>query len=388
MHVARRALALSILWGAACALPCCTLARSLDDLQGGTAPAAGSSGSAGSPAGAGQGGNAQAGEDAGGASAGMPSAGDAGAAGAEPTLPHLISPVSDGGIGWMAFDVQFDESMNADSISVPVGSALCTGSTLQLSKDGFKTCVEMSGPPTLSKNDSVVTLSPVNRLTVNGAYRLRVTERVRSQAGVASALTDIPVKALYSHSIPQTDNANHFLPEEQLATKTAGYQLFMAWDSNKLYLGMDGQSVSDNLATTLFVAYVGSGAGSKVGKTFGGKTASLSFEASSGLVWYGDNQPNKAVSSLTYDNTAWSATVQTGTARRIGNFVQFALPWPAELAASVGTSTASAAFASGMLNLSGTDYATTPSDSFTAKGHLLLDLSGKSLPKNAQVIAP
>ncbi len=396
MHVAHRSCFQWLSLGVALGVPACTLTRPLNDLQGG-----GVQGGASGTVSASGGGGASGGEVSGSAgtagaaigAAGMGDAGSAGEAGggAQPTLPNLILPEQNGLIGWLSISLQFSTAMAQTTLSVPVGDSLCTGRSLQISKDDFKTCLEMAAAPVLSKNGTVATFSPVARLTVGDAYRLRITTQAKSTDGLAFAATDLDVLAGYSHTIVQTDSVNHFFPEEKFDTSTMGYTLYVAWDAGSLYLGMDGQSISDDMPNTMFLTYLGAGAGSKVGDTFGTHTASLSFLASAGVAWSGDNLPNKSFSLLSFKGSMWSSSVQTGTPRRNGNFVQFGVPWAnlsTSLAALVGTPNASASFAAGLVNLAGSEYAMSPKDSLLAKGHYVLDLSGKQLPENAQLVTP
>ncbi len=387
MHVGHRSCFNWLWFGVALGSAACTLTHSLDDLRGGIV-------NGGAPGTAGASGSAESGaSELGGSSAGMADAGSAGEAGSpdQLTSPSLVLPASNGLIGWLSVSLQFSAALDATTLSVPVGDSLCAGRSVQISKDDFKTCIEMTAAPVLSKNDTVATFAPATRLTVGDAYRLRVVNTAKSKDGRAFASTDLDVVAGYSHTVVQTDSANHFFPEEKLDTSTMGYTLYVAWDASSLYLGMDGQSISDNMDTTLFLAYLGAGVGSKMGATFGTHTASLSFAANAGLAWTGDNQPDKSFSLLSFKGTNWSSSVQANNARRNGNFVQFGVPWAnlsTSLAALVGTPDASAQFASGLVSLTGSDYAMAPKDSLTAKGHYVLDLSGKELPENALLVTP
>ena len=77
--------------------------------------------------------------------------------------------------------VTFDYFMNPSSITSNPSDSNCTG-TLQVSSDNFSTannCVKIAHPPDASNNNKTFKLDPVDNLTYNTTYTVRVTTDVQ-----------------------------------------------------------------------------------------------------------------------------------------------------------------------------------------------------------------
>ena len=75
----------------------------------------------------------------------------------------------------------FDYFMNPSSITSNPSDSNCTG-TLQVSSDNFSTannCVKIAHPPDATNNNKTFKLDPVDNLTYNTTYTVRVTTDVQ-----------------------------------------------------------------------------------------------------------------------------------------------------------------------------------------------------------------
>lgn len=77
--------------------------------------------------------------------------------------------------------VTFDREMDIGTITTNTDTS-CSGS-IQVSKDGFTTCVPMSGSPTPSVGDTVFTITPNNDLETMTVYTIKVTTAVKESGG-------------------------------------------------------------------------------------------------------------------------------------------------------------------------------------------------------------
>jgi len=383
----------------------CTLTHSLDDLKGGSALAAtggmggnqsGASGTAGGGAGdAGEAGGGAGGAANGGTNTGG-SAGGGGSGGSNSEIWSIVAPADGDAMGWLsAIQLQFSDNMNPDTVTVDTASAVCGKTSVQLSSDHFKSCIQMAAAPTWNLDNSVATFTPASRLTVGATYELRVTTDVTNASGHAlSGAYTVTLTGIYSHTLNVTSQAatGEFLPEEKIGVNS-GYTLYAAWDAANLYLGIDGSNISNNQASTEFVSYFGTdGVSSSKGMTIGSQTASLNFVAAFGMTWVGDNTQS-SLSALQYTN-AWQSNVESSSdsaltgwlKSRFANLVQFRIP----LNRITTGSPNAIAFASALLYTQTTEstYATEPPNSFSAGGYKRFDLSGHTLPKDSPTVTP
>ena len=78
--------------------------------------------------------------------------------------------------------VSFNEAMDNSSMTANLSGSSCVG-TLQLSSDNFTTCIKMSGSPASSYSNHTFTVSPLDNLSENTLYKIKVKATVKDQAG-------------------------------------------------------------------------------------------------------------------------------------------------------------------------------------------------------------
>jgi hypothetical protein len=132
--------------------------------------------------------------------------------------------------------VVFSEAMNPATITSNSDTS-CSGS-VQLSSDGFATCVAMSGGPATA--DAITfTLAAQAPLASAASYTLRVTSGAQDVAGNALAgQSDSTFVVRYAHTIV-IDGVNDFAPSDEIATSTVGAKLYLSHDDTHLYLGLE-----------------------------------------------------------------------------------------------------------------------------------------------------
>lgn len=87
-----------------------------------------------------------------------------------------------------SLSVNFDEGMDPTTISTNASNTACSGS-LQVSKDNFSTCVQMTGQPIQDPQGMVWTMQPVSILDNFTFYKFRVLAGVKDTQGNAMATT-------------------------------------------------------------------------------------------------------------------------------------------------------------------------------------------------------
>ena len=89
-----------------------------------------------------------------------------------------ISPTS-------SIAVEFSAAMNGSTLTAQTASGACSG-TIQLSSDGFTTCLAFSSATAaLSSGNTVATLQPAPALSYSGVYQVRVTTGAQDAYGDA-----------------------------------------------------------------------------------------------------------------------------------------------------------------------------------------------------------
>jgi uncharacterized delta-60 repeat protein len=102
-----------------------------------------------------------------------------------------------------AISATFSMAIDPSTVSTNTDDTSCSG-TIQLSDDGFGSCIQMSASPTASFGDTVFTVTPASDLSYNTAYSLKLT-------------TDIAVTAAFALSSAYTAS---FTTQAYLATST------------------------------------------------------------------------------------------------------------------------------------------------------------------------
>ncbi len=156
-----------------------------------------------------------------------------------------------------AITVTFSEPMNPATITTNTAGTTCTGS-LQLSADAFATCVQMSAAPS-SSDQTEFEITPAAPLDSATLYSLRVTTAAEDSAGnaLASAFeTATGFTVRYCHTVP-IDGTNDFTAAtEELASSTAGAQIFISHDDENLYLGLAHSDIIEGGTGNKFVYFL------------------------------------------------------------------------------------------------------------------------------------
>ncbi|MEZ4219530.1 MAG: Ig-like domain-containing protein [Polyangiaceae bacterium] len=330
--------------------------------SGGASGASGSGGASGGASGASGSGGVDAGVGGAPVDAGSDAAGDAGDT-TPPTVLSISPAASDAGvIASPTITITFSEPMQVASVTASTSSGACAGA-IQLSADGFSTCLALAGPPTASAGNTVFTVHPAAPLTSLGEYRLRVTTAAMDAAGLAMAAAvaqSTPWKVRYFRSIA-IDGVNDFTADETLATSSAGYTAYAAWDDLYFYAALKGPDVSSGTASKFWVAYLGSSTGTTTGVAYNTQQPGLPFAARWHVAWKANNSLTSAQQfSASWAPAGWNFA---GDVFQQGDFVELRVPWT-----DFGETITTLKFVSYMLNeASGVEssYACAPATAFT-----------------------
>lgn len=287
--------------------------------------------------------------------------------------PGVVSTIpADGAtaVAGTSFSVTFDRPMNAGTLTANTNTDFCTGS-LQVSNDEFATCVQMAAAPATA-DDATFTFAAAAPLDSRSTYRVRVTTAATSQAGDPMVLAFTQPNGFgtsYRHTIA-IDGTNDFLMAEERFQSTSsgtGYYGYVAWDSQYVYVGMEGADVEGNdpvkAPNTWVLLYVGGADGTTTGQTYNTQQPTLPFPAKWHVRWKADPaSPYTNAQVWNSGTSAWDDAMWdfTGDVFRNGTFVEIRIP-----RAEIGTPSTMALHAS-MLNetaLSEGTYAAVPSTS-------------------------
>ena len=121
----------------------------------------------------------------------------------------------------------FDREIDNNTISTNYFTTSCTGA-IQVSSDGFTTCVQMSGPPVSSNSNKTYTVTPAYSLSANTIYRIGVSK---------SNLRDTNGKGMYESWISPNGFQTSGTTIAQVGSSSADYGYDIAIDSSdNLYL--------------------------------------------------------------------------------------------------------------------------------------------------------
>jgi hypothetical protein len=274
---------------------------------------------------------ASSGSDDGSSSAGSESSsGDTTAADEAPSV-QATSPadLATGVAADTAVEVTFSEPMDPTAITTNTADQGCTGS-LQLSADGFATCVRMTAAPA-SGDDQTFTVSPMAPLSSATAYRLRVLGEVTDAGGTpmgADFTTGTGFVVRYLHTIV-IDGANDFTADETFASSTMGHTGYVAWDDAYVYLGMDGPDLGGSSNQVWMVGYLGGPLGTTAGVTYNTQQPLLPFDARWHVRWRASDDYGGA---LEWTGAAWldpgfGPTAGSGDVGQSGTFVELRVAW-------------------------------------------------------------
>ena len=123
--------------------------------------------------------------------------------------------------------VTFNREMDDSTISTNYFTTSCTG-TIQVSSDGFTTCVQMNGPAVSSNDNKTFTVTPAYSLSANTIYRIGVSK---------SILRDTNGNGMYESWISPNGFQTSGTTIAQLGSSSADYGYDIAIDSSdNLYL--------------------------------------------------------------------------------------------------------------------------------------------------------
>ncbi len=198
--------------------------------------------------------------------------------------------------------VEFSEPMDPATVTTNTRATNCSG-TLQLSADGFATCVQMMAAPT-SADGIGFSVEPAVPLDSATTYQIRVLATVTDASGTpmdADFTTGTGFSIRYFHTIA-IDGNNDFSIGETFASSTAGHTGYVAWDDDFVYLGLDSPDLLVDTDQVWWVAYVGGLMGSAQGVTYNTQSPMLPFDARWHLRWRTDGT---FASALTWTGAAW-----------------------------------------------------------------------------------
>lgn len=227
-------------------------------------------------------------------------------------------------IAGTSFSVTFDRPMASSTVTVNDATEFCTGS-IQLSADGFATCVRMAEPPA-SADATTFTFAAAAPLPSAATLKLRVTTAATSQTGSPLPLayeTPAGFTTRYRHPIT-IDGTNDFLEaNERFATASAGYFGWVAWDEQWVYLAMQGTDVASASPTRWVLVYFGGANGTTTGQIYNTQQPGLPFSAKWHLRWKADNT---LTSLQTWDGMAWIEDSFGGSVFQSGTFLEMRIP--------------------------------------------------------------
>ncbi len=87
-----------------------------------------------------------------------------------------------------AVSVTFSKVMNALTVTTNTTQTACSG-TLQLSANGFSTCVQMSDLPAASAGNTTFTITPFANLAIKTTYKIKITNEAKDTTGNGMAST-------------------------------------------------------------------------------------------------------------------------------------------------------------------------------------------------------
>ena len=181
------------------------------------------------------------------------------------------------------------------------------------------------------------------------------------------------------------DGLNDFTAGETFTTSSPGYTAYITWDSDYLYLGMQGADIASDDSHKWLLAYVSGTPGTTSGVLYNTQQPQLPFPAKYHLRWRADNA---YFSAMTFDGTNWSdlGSGVAGNVSRAGGFMEWRVPL-----ATIGNPTQFDAHIC-MINetsLGETSYAAVPFSSFVPgydpdyTKYFSFNLAGSSVPNSA-----
>lgn len=221
--------------------------------------------------------------------------------------------------------ITFSEPMDAATVTSNVDTG-CTGS-VQVSSDGFATCVAMTGVPTTG-DDQTFLVTPAAPLLSAQTYQIRVLASATDAGGTpmdADYTTPTGFIVQYFHTIT-IDGVDDFDAGETLPTSTMGYGARLAWDDTYLYLGMDGPAITGGSTQEWVVVYLGGPAGTNQGVTYNTQSPAMTFDARYHVQWRADGGFWNALewTGAMWQDAGFAVSPDFASA---GSFVEMRIPW-------------------------------------------------------------
>lgn len=225
--------------------------------------------------------------------------------------------------------VTFDEAMDPASLTTNTADEACTGA-LQLSADGFASCVRMAAAPTTG-DDLTFTVSPLAPLASATTYQLRVLGDVTDAGGTpmgADFTTAAGFTVRYFHTIV-LDGVNDFTADETFASSTMGHTGYVAWDDAYLYLGMSNAELGGSSNQVWMVGYLGGPMGSTTGVQYNTQQPLLPFEARFHVRWRASDDFGGALewTGAAWSNPGFGPTAGSDDVAFGGSFVEMRVAW-------------------------------------------------------------
>lgn len=226
-------------------------------------------------------------------------------------------------------EVTFSELMAAATITTNTADDACSGS-LQLSADGFATCVRMAGPPATSDGQTFV-IGPMASLASATTYQLRVLGDVTDAGGTpmgADFTTATGFVVRYFHTIV-IDGVNDFTAEETFTTSTMGHSGYVAWDDTHVYLGMTSPDLGGSSNQVWMLGYLGGAMGTTAGVQYNTQQPLLPFDARWHVRWRASDDFGGALewTGAAWTNPGFGPTAGSSDIGFGGSFVELRVSW-------------------------------------------------------------
>jgi len=223
--------------------------------------------------------------------------------------------------------ITFSEPMDPATLTANTVDDACSGS-VQVSADGFATCVPMAAEPDTA-DDQTFVLLPAAPLASSTTYQVRVLATATDARGTPMAAdftTGTGFIVRYFHTI-LVDGFDDFEPGETLPTSTAGHTGYVAWDDTFLYLGIDSVDLGVSSDQVWWTAYLGGAMGSTDGVLYNTQQPALPFAARYHLRWRADDTFGGA---LEFVGGAWQDAVfalDPTDVGFMGSFLELRVAW-------------------------------------------------------------
>ena len=130
----------------------------------------------------------------------------------------------------------------------------------------------------------------------------------------------------YGHTIT-IDGAKDFMPVETLRTSKSDHQAYVAWDSQYLYLGMEGPEIAAGNSNKWLLIYLGGtqGTGTRTGWVYGNLKPRLPFAARYHIGWMTSAPTPEA---KVFNGAAWNAAGWNwaDNVKRDNDFIEMRIP--------------------------------------------------------------